>query len=126
VEYPKKMAAIFVAALLMFGPFAYAKDDPFMKLARGIVNLATSPGEYILQTVTLMKDHDPLTAYCGGFLKGTYRTLERIGVGVYDIVTFPVPVPKGYRPVIEPPTVMDALEQWREGLYPEWKMPEEA
>lgn len=28
--------------------------------------------------------------------------IEREGVGVYDVVTFPVPVPKGYKPVMKP------------------------
>jgi putative exosortase-associated protein (TIGR04073 family) len=57
-----------------------------------------------------METHDPLTAYCGGFFQGTWRMFERIGGGLYEIVTFPIPAPKKYRPLMDPPTTVAAIQ----------------
>lgn len=88
----------------------YEEDNPASKLGRGIVNVVSSPGEYVVQTAKLMETHDPLTAYCGGIFQGTVRMLERIGGGVYEIATFPIPFPKKYKPLMDPPTTAAALE----------------
>jgi len=88
----------------------YREDNPASKLGRGITNVVLSPGEYFIQTQKLMETHDPLTAYFGGVLQGTCKMIERIGGGVYEIATFPVPIPKKYRPLMDPPTVAQALD----------------
>ncbi|MFH1799898.1 MAG: exosortase system-associated protein, TIGR04073 family [Candidatus Omnitrophota bacterium] len=88
----------------------YVEDNPASKLGRGITNVVLSPGEYVVQTAKLMETHDPLTAYFGGVLQGTCKMVERIGGGIYEIVTFPVPIPKKYRPLMDPPTTAAALQ----------------
>ncbi len=88
----------------------YVEDNPASKLGRGITNVVLSPGEYFVQTAKLMETHDPLTAYFGGILQGTCKMVERIGGGIYEIVTFPIPIPKKYRPLMDPPTTAEALE----------------
>ncbi len=98
---------IFIASIV---PCLYAADDPATKFSRGIVNIVTSPGEYFVQITKLCERHDPMTALLGGLFHGTYRMAERIGVGIYDILTFPVPIPEDYKPLIEPPTVLDDIE----------------
>lgn len=37
-----------------------------------------------------------------GMAKGFYHTLERSLVGIYEILTFPIPIPEDYLPVLEP------------------------
>jgi putative exosortase-associated protein (TIGR04073 family) len=115
-----KKAAFFVLAgflMLVQGLHAeeglYEEDNPASKLGRGIVNVVSSPGEYVVQTAKLMENHDPLTAYCGGIFQGTWRMLERIGGGVYEIATFPIPFPKKYKPLMDPPTTVVALQDTR-------------
>lgn len=88
----------------------YVEDNPASKLGRGIANVVLSPGEYVVQTAKLMETHDPVTAYFGGFLQGTCKMVERIGGGIYEIATFPIPIPKKYRPLMDPPTTAAALE----------------
>jgi putative exosortase-associated protein (TIGR04073 family) len=88
----------------------YVEDNPASKLGRGITNVVLSPGEYVVQTAKLMETHDPLTSYFGGILQGTCKMVERIGGGIYEIATFPVPIPKKYRPLMDPPTTAAALE----------------
>jgi putative exosortase-associated protein (TIGR04073 family) len=41
-------------------------------------------------------------ALFGGVGKGIAYMVGRIVTGVYETVTFPVPIPPGYRPIIEP------------------------
>ena len=112
-----KKAVFFVLAGLLVlaqglhaGEAFYEDDNPASKLGRGIVNVISSPGEYLLQTQKLMETHDPLTAYFGGVLQGTCKMVERIGGGFYEIVTFPVPFPQKYKPLMDPPTTVAALQ----------------
>ena len=42
---------------------------------------------------------DPNTASTTGFLRGFNRTMARTGIGIYEIVTFPIPP---YTPMLEP------------------------
>jgi putative exosortase-associated protein (TIGR04073 family) len=88
----------------------YVEDNPASKLGRGFANVVLSPAEYVVQTAKLMQSHDPLTAYFGGIFQGTCKMVERIGGGIYEIVTFPVPIPKKYRPLMDPPTTAAALQ----------------
>ncbi|MFH1208413.1 MAG: exosortase system-associated protein, TIGR04073 family [Candidatus Omnitrophota bacterium] len=88
----------------------YVEDNPASKLGRGFANVILSPGEYFVQTAKLMQTHDPVTAYFGGILQGTCKMVERIGGGIYEIATFPVPIPKKYRPLMDPPTTAAALQ----------------
>jgi putative exosortase-associated protein (TIGR04073 family) len=92
--------------LLMVGALdaTAADENAFTKFGRGMANIVTSPGELYTQPLLLSKDHDPATAVFGGILKGTAVFLARELVGLYEVITFPVPVPKGYRPLIQPPT----------------------
>lgn len=106
----KKSLTFLFFGFFLFGPGLCAGDSPASKFGRGLCNVAVSPGEYVVQTAKLMKDHDPVTAYFGGLAQGTCWMLGRIGIGLYELVTFPVPVPQGYKPVMDPPTVVDSLK----------------
>ena len=105
-----KIISMFLG-ILVFGTVLYAEDSAATKFGRGICNVVASPGEYVVQTAKLMKTNDPVTAYFGGIAQGTCWMLGRIGVGIYDLVTFPVPLPKHYKPIMNPPTVMDGLKE---------------
>ncbi len=113
MSMPTKTLFFFLIGFSALAHGLYAEDNPATKLGRGIVNVVASPGEYAVQTAKLMKDHDPLTAYLGGVFQGTTRMLQRIGAGVYEVVTFPVPLPKKYKPLMDPPTTVDALQDSR-------------
>lgn len=105
----KKIAAIFLSIFLLSGSTAFA--GAFTKLGRGVTNVLTAPGEYVVQIADLYQDNDPFTAFFGGILKGTVMTVGRILGGVYDLATFPIPYPSAYRPLWQPPTVVDALRE---------------
>ena len=88
-------------------------DDPFIKLGRGISNIALSPAEWILQINELRKEYDPFTATSIGIFKGAYHFGLRLVTGAYDVATFPIPIPREYRGLIEPRTTGSALrKEW--------------
>lgn len=81
-----------------------AEDGPLKKLGRGVTNMIEGPAEFYAQTVLMKDTTDPLFNLVAGSVKGFGMFLVREAVGIYDIVTFPVPVPLGYKPLIRPAT----------------------
>jgi putative exosortase-associated protein (TIGR04073 family) len=75
---------------------------PEQKLGRGISNSLeiTRFGEMrraIEQTAVF---ESPSAGYTGGAVRGLDRTLARTGLGLFEVVTFPFPMPgAGYRPI---------------------------
>lgn len=85
-------------------PAAFAEDNAFTKFGRGMANIVISPCELYAQPMLLSKTHEPSIAIFGGLFKGLSMLVAREIVGVYEVITSPIPVPKGYRPIINPPT----------------------
>ena len=94
--------AVFV--LVSAVSLAFAKDNAFTKFGRGMANIALSPGELYTQPLLLSKNSEPAIAIFGGLAKGLSMFVAREVVGIYEVITFPVPAPKGYGPIIEPAT----------------------
>ena len=83
------------------------------KLGRGIANIATSPLE-LIRTPSLVGRQDGLVAECTvGIVQGLWRTLQRAGVGVFEVVTFYSEIPKGFEPIMKPEFVW-ASSAWTE------------
>lgn len=98
----------FVLTLGVSGVFA--DDNAFTKLGRGMANIVISPAEVYTQSLLLTKDNEASVAVFGGIGKGVAMFVVREFVGVYDVLTFPFPVPAGYRPLIEPATTFTDWE----------------
>lgn len=104
----KSRAVLILLMLAMLvAPVAGWAGNPLEKLARGITNVATSPGEFIYQMdPAIDAAPDVVTGYIMGIFKGAFYTVKRAGVGLYDILTFPINRPSGYAPVYEPETLV--------------------
>lgn len=87
------MAAVAVAATGCAGPEK--------KLGRGLSNVSeiTRLGEFRRSVEQTALFNGPEAAYSTGFLRGINRTLTRTGIGIYEIVTFPLP---SYEPTMKP------------------------
>ena len=86
---------------------SYANDSsdgpsipkPFMKFGRGCVNIVSSPLEIPNQMYLLADNADKNSKYglrtaaaaIEGLFMGVGYTFWRLGAGVYDLITFPVP-----------------------------------
>jgi putative exosortase-associated protein (TIGR04073 family) len=92
-------------------------SGPLTKLGRGIANVAFSPLELLKQPYDVNQNMGSIPALTYGVLRGVCFTVARIGVGVADIITFPMPLPGctddpedygwGYGPMMRPAWVMD-------------------
>lgn len=106
----RKMASALLLLTLAAGPQTAFAEDAVIKLSRGIVNIVTSPLEYYVQYNLSAEGNNPLVGLLGGVFYGTGFTVARIISGAYDIVTFPIPLPKGYEPLMKPDTGIEAVQ----------------
>ena len=79
------------------------------KLIRGLANTFLGILE-IPRNIhnTTQTENSMLEGWTIGLGKGLGQAVLRIGVGLYEVVTFPFPIPEGYRPIVEPEFVWDA------------------
>jgi len=128
------VAALFAAVLLLnlSAPGAFADDvsrdasdssKMMEKLARGLVNLLTGVVEIPKNIAREWRRTDPFTGTIIGTIKGIGWGWGRTMSGAYDIVTFPLPIPEGYVPLMEPEYVM--TDVWGATIpevteFPDW------
>jgi len=108
----KKSAAIAVIVILLFSSTARA-DDALRKLGRGIANVTTCFIEIPYQITKSTQEDGGTAGATVGVIKGLFCTVGRCLAGIYDVITFPIPVPKGYKPIIDP----EFVAQEREDAY---------
>lgn len=72
------------------------------KLVRGVVNLGTGWLEILKQPYVIGQRHGWLAGMLRGPIEGLGMVVARTVGGAYEILTFPVPIPPGYRPMVEP------------------------
>ena len=100
---------------------------PIEKVSRGIANVAFSVFELPMQWANVTREDGGVAGITKGTLKGVCYVIARIGVGVVDIVTFPVPLPNrpddpdgygsGYGPILTPAWVIDVDHDWQNFVY---------
>ena len=107
----KKLFAVVIISALIFSFAAplYA-DGPMTKLQRGATNLVVSP----LEVPNAVWDYwengnvrDFLSGATWGVLLGAFNFGKRALAGTYEIITFPVPIPKDYKPLIDAPAFFE-------------------
>ena len=103
-----KKAAIFFILLFTAAafPLQAAEIEPegtaLRKLQRGFLNITLSPIE-ISNELAKEKTRDTFPpSWMLGFARGTFFMLGRAVTGVYEIITFPMPLPSGYAPILQP------------------------
>jgi putative exosortase-associated protein (TIGR04073 family) len=103
----KKIVSVILVLLFVASSAAPAYcDNAFKKLGRGACNILMCPVEFPSQIADTNKTDGPAAGLTYGVIKGIYWTLVRGVVGVYEVVTFPIPVPCNYRPILTEPEFM--------------------
>jgi len=107
----KKSFTLWVAifALLAFSlPLMAAEAEiqgegtPQRKLQRGFLNIALSPIEISNELSKEVRNDTFPPSWVAGLGRGSAYAVGRALVGVYEIVTFPIPYPAHYKPVLQP------------------------
>jgi len=78
-------------------------DDAVKKFSRGLCNVLTCYMEIQEQSVRTKEAHGSLAGMTYGLLKGIFMTGVRGAVGLYEMATFPFPLPGEYRPILTEP-----------------------
>ena len=78
-------------------------DSPVTKLGRGIANVLTSPFELTKGMGDATRENGIFSGLTVGLLQGTVNIIKRAAVGVYEIGTFPIPLPENYAPILDNP-----------------------
>ncbi|MBZ0170162.1 hypothetical protein MELA_02475 [Candidatus Methylomirabilis lanthanidiphila] len=80
-----------------------AASTPGQKALRGVTNLTL--GLFIEWPKTICyeaREQGPLYGIPAGFLAGFGLGLMRVGAGVWELATFPFPLPADYKPLLSP------------------------
>ena len=109
----KTLIVLCLAFLFILNMSAVARaDDALKKLGRGLCNMVTFPLELPWQVSKVNNTDGPTAAVTYGALKGAGMVFVRAVVGVYEVVTFPFPVPKDFRPILTDPEFMFEDRSW--------------
>jgi len=99
----KKYFIVILVLVMFFCSINAYADTPIKKLGRGFCNIFTSPLELFKGIQDANNEGGFLAAFTWGILKGLFDTGVRAGVGVYEVVTFPIPFPKNFEPILSDP-----------------------
>ena len=92
------LAFVLVAAIATVS-FA---SEPFTKLGRGIANALTGWVELPKNIYSTSVEKNAWEGMTVGLARGAGMTIVRTGAGIYEVATFPFPLPKDYKPILEP------------------------
>jgi putative exosortase-associated protein (TIGR04073 family) len=107
VRFKRLFVLLALGFLLCAGPQPASADDAWSKLGRGLSNLFFGWGELGAQPMR-MAEHEPWPiAVLGGLFKGVAMTVVRMSAGVYETVSFMIPWPNGYGPILLPEFVVE-------------------
>ena len=81
---------------------APSSHNALRKLGRGFANLLFGVVEVPNQITKANAEHGGAASAAYGIPKGIFRWFGRELTGVYEIITFPIPAPKGYKPIMKP------------------------
>ncbi|MBI4343861.1 MAG: exosortase system-associated protein, TIGR04073 family [Candidatus Omnitrophica bacterium] len=85
-----------LGGLALLAPASAWAQDPIHKAGRGLVNVLTGWLELPKQVALGKQEENPLTGMTMGLVKGAGLTLLRGGIGLFEVVTFPLPYPKDF------------------------------
>jgi len=76
------------------------------KLGRGLANIALGWCEIPVEMGDTFAEGNSTKAIFVAPIVGLFKAVVRTGVGIFEVVTFPFPVPKDYEPVLLPEYIM--------------------
>lgn len=105
----KILSVLLIFTIISIAPAAYAQD-PGSKLLRGVVNTVSGFLELPFTIYKVSKAEGYPTGLTLGLGKGLVNSVYRTVVGLYEVVTFPIPAPAGYESILTPDTLLETLE----------------
>ena len=78
------------------------EGTPLRKLQRGFLNVALCPFEISNELSKEVRNDTLPPSWIAGLGRGSFYAVGRALTGVYEMVTFAVPYPANYKPVLQP------------------------
>ena len=92
-------------------------EGSFTKLGRGVSNVLAGWLE-VPETIRRRYSPDDVgSSIATGVAVGVLRTIMRTGVGLYETLTCPLPIPQCYRPILPP---LDSFQRRDRSRVPFW------
>jgi putative exosortase-associated protein (TIGR04073 family) len=103
------IAAFLVVMVMSTGVYAdglrtgFSVEGSRDKLVRGVLNIADSVVE--VPGTMMRKSHKEgiVSGMTLGMVDGIFNTAKRALAGVWEVVTFPIPIPENYEPILSDP-----------------------
>lgn len=102
----KFAVVIFIAAAMTMLPCEAEAQNAVRKLGRGLANVATGWAELPLEIARETSEKSEISGLFVAPFIGLFKAVGRTLTGVYETATFPIPLPSGYRPLLEPEFLM--------------------
>jgi putative exosortase-associated protein (TIGR04073 family) len=108
-----RFLSLIMCLFLMSGTSAVAEETGILrqigsKLVRGVVNFSTGWAELPKQIYVVGRNEGWIAGAFRGPFDGMGMFFARTIAGAYEIVSFPVPVPPDYHPLLRPEFVWQA------------------
>ena len=84
-------------------------DDAGRKLGRGLCNTLFGVAEIPIQIQRTVDAEGSGAGATYGVCKGFGYFFMREGVGIYEVLTFPIPYPRYYEPILEPEFLLNEM-----------------
>lgn len=102
------VVAAALAGALLCGAGTGLAEEPGLaqqvavKLLRGAANFCTGWAEFPKQVYLLTREQGWLVGMTRGTMEGLGMVGARTVAGAYEVLTFPVPIPPDYQPMLKP------------------------
>ena len=114
----KRLMVVFLTLAIIFSlAHTAGADSALDKLGRGLANTLTGIFEIPKNMGEESHEHGYFAGFTTGILKGITAFLVREVVGVYEVATFPIPLPAGYKPILPAPEYMPEYSNPRDIDY---------
>ena len=102
----KKIMLSLLIGMILLQSTTLAAQTRKRKLLRGAVNTLTGWIELPKNIYDKTVEDNLATGLTAGLIGGVGMSVVRTGTGVYEVITFPVPCPENYEPILEPEFVL--------------------
>ena len=85
---------------------SHAENNPATKLGRGAANILTGGVEIPKGFMDYYEKDGWISGATAGVCVGIFKAIGRSLVGIYEVITFPIPVPEYYEPILTDPEYM--------------------
>lgn len=99
----KKIIICFLVGTMIVLSATPGYCGPLRKLGRGICNIITCPMELFNRSSKSKEALAPDEHFMAGLMQGGCMLGFRLGAGVWEVLTFPFPIPPDYEPLLNDP-----------------------